>query len=71
MDHACLSFRLGLTAAGSSTKSLCRGLARLLPSDYTVPAQPDGLERSTMQTAPDTHLGQRFAATFGGTLHDY
>jgi hypothetical protein len=24
-----------------------------------------------MQTAPDTHLGQRFAATFGGTLHDY
>jgi len=24
-----------------------------------------------MQTAPDTHLGQRFSATFGGTLHDY
>jgi len=24
-----------------------------------------------MRTAPDTHLAQRFAATFGGTLHDY
>jgi hypothetical protein len=24
-----------------------------------------------MHAAPDTHLAQRFAATFGGTLHDY
>jgi len=24
-----------------------------------------------MRTAPDTHVAQRFAATFGDTLHDY
>lgn len=42
----------------------CRAII-LSPLDVTARAF------QAMQTAPDTHLAQRFAAIFGGTLHDY